>query len=102
MKARIYELRGKYYGTSIEIDFEDGHQEVIKLWDSGNFEPSERWLNFYGYTKEQWDSNELVDNGWGTKSPIKEMDLVCDSHFESDVTYKRALAIVDAINKSRG
>jgi len=100
MKAKLMPLKGKYYGTEIEIHFEDGEdKEVFKLWNTGNFEPSIRELEAYGYTQEQWNNNEEVDNGWGGKTKIQEMDLTCDSHFESKLTYERALKIIDKINQ---
>lgn len=34
----------------------------------------------------------------GGKAPIREMDLICDSHFESRLTYERALKLVKIIN----
>lgn len=102
MKAVLKPLDGKYYGTTIEVDFEDGgDKETFKLWDSGDFTPSIRELESLGYTEEQWINNELVDNGWGGKIPIIEMDIVSDSHFESKLTYERALKIVSLLNKGQ-
>jgi len=99
MKAILKPLDGKYYGTKIEIHFDDGgDKSIIELWDSGDFEPSIRELELYGYTQEQWGKNELVENGYGGKTPIREMDLVCDSHFESKRTYERASKLVSLIN----
>ena len=94
MKAKLLPLKGKYYGTLIEIDFDDNNKttEEIKLWCDGDYTPSERHLNKFGYTKQQWDNNEHVTEcGWDSNThltPIRQLDLVCDSHFESDLTYK--------------
>jgi len=96
--AKLLPLDGKYYGTKIEINFANGDKTEFDIWYSGSYIPSERYLEKYGYTKQQYENNELVDNGWGNKSPIREMDLVCDSHFESEETYLLAKFIVDAIN----
>lgn len=99
MKATLKKLSGKYYGTEIRIDFQDGHEpEIIKLWDNGNYVPSKRELESMGYTEEQWRNNEEVDNGYDGKTPIQELDLICDSHFESETTYIRAMKIIYAIN----
>ena len=99
MKAKLKPLNGKYYGTEIEIEFEDGSDnEVIKFWNTDGFEPSIRELESNGITQKQWDNNELIDNGWDGKSKAKEMDIICDSHFESKLTYERALAVVSALN----
>jgi len=51
-----------------------------------------------GYTKEQWDNNELIDNGFGGKCKIQEADLFEFSHCESQVTYQRALELINKIN----
>lgn len=100
MKAKLKPLNGKYYGTEIEIDFEDGSdKEVIKFWNTDGFEPSKRQLERFGYTQEQWDKNELVDDGYYEMTPIREMDLICDSHFESKLTYEHALKVVAALNE---
>ena len=101
MKATLKTLKGKYYGTIIEIDFADGgDKETIKLWDSGDCTPSERELAMYGYTKYDWDNNILVDAYDGHKLPIWNIDLFPDSHFESELTYKRALEICKRINNN--
>jgi hypothetical protein len=102
MKAKIMPLRGKYYGTEIKIFDEDGTDE-IKLWDSGDFIPSERELKACGLTLKQWVDNEEValDDG-KTLAKAKDILEICDSHFESDLTYKRALKIVTAINLYMG
>ena len=99
MKAILKPLEGKYYGTEIEIDFEDGKaNEVIKLWNIDGYEPSVRELESNGYTQQQWDNNEQVDCGFGEKIEIRKMDLICDSHFESKLTYERALKVIRLIN----
>ena len=106
MKARILPLKGKYYGTEIEIEFNNeenpqpewGNTTSFKLWFSrGN--PSTREINSWGFTREQWINNELVDDGWEEKSPIQELGMLCDSHYESEITYNLALKIVKAINE---
>lgn len=66
--------------------------------DNDSFEPSDRELDNLGYTREDWDNNIEIDNGWGGKSPIKECELIDFSHFESQDTYLDALKIINAIN----
>jgi hypothetical protein len=101
MKATLKPLTGKYYGTEVVIDFQDGESvEVLKLWNNSDFQPSVRELDKHGYTQEQWDNNEEVDNGWGGKTEIRKMDLTSDSHFESKLTYERALKLVNLINRA--
>lgn len=103
MKAILKPLHGKYYGTEIQINFEDGGEtETFKLWDSGDYTPSVRELESMGYTQEQWDNNEPIDDGYTNdgKIPIREAGLICDSHFESKLTYERALKLLNLINNS--
>lgn len=107
MKAILKPLNGKYYGTEIQINFEDGGDtETFKLWDSGDYEPSVRELESMGYTQQQWDNNELVSEGYSDEKgnpymvPIRSAGLICDSHFESKLTYQRALKLLNLINNS--
>ena len=58
MKATLLPLRGKYYGTLIEI--EDGFKHTISLWHSGSFEPSDRELEGI-CSIEQWRNNEKIN-----------------------------------------
>ena len=97
MKAKMLPLSGKYYGTRIEIRYGLSTQ-VITLWDNGNFKPSIRQIERLGYTKEQYDNNELVDDGWSGKCTVKEAMGICDSHFESETTYEFARQIVKKLN----
>lgn len=98
MKAELLPLKGKYYGTEVKIIFNKEYSEVLKLWDSGEFIPSVRQIEKSGYTQEQYDNNELVDNGWGELETVREAMDICDSHFESKTTYDRALEIIKRIN----
>jgi len=98
MKAYIEELSGKYYGTEITVDFEDGSETTFRIWNS-NGNPSDRELATWGHTRRQWEENELVDNGWDGKSRIRSLDLLSDSHYEDQRTYELAKLIVDSINK---
>lgn len=84
MKAKLRPLNGKYYGTEIEIDFQDGSdKEVIKFWNTDGFEPSIREIS-------DCDDEESIK------------EIMCDSHFESKLTYERACKVIDAINTYKG
>ena len=98
MKAKILPLKGKYYGTIISITDHAGKVHEIKFWDNGDFTPSDRELERHGFTREQWQENVLVESGWGIREPVQQVLEICDSHFESQKTYKLCLQIVDAIN----
>ena len=79
MKAKILPLEGKYYGTIVEITYK-GYKYQIELWGDADFEPSER---------------ELAK--WGGKDDFE----ICDSHFESKITYELAKLLVNLINQQR-
>ena len=96
MKATLEPLNGKYYGTKITIADGPLAGRGISLWFA-NGEPSCRELASWGYTQEQWDSNALVDDGWGGLSPIKSLDLICDSHYECKDTLRIAEAIIETL-----
>jgi hypothetical protein len=96
MKAELKPLAGKYYGTEIEITDGSLRDLSFKLWKStGN--PSDRELEKYGYTREHWENNEVTDTQLG-KFAVKDLDIICDSHYESQEVYHLAKAIVNFIN----
>lgn len=76
---KLAPLDGKYYGTII-LD-RDG-EEVATFWDHTDAaHPSVREKASFGdWTEEKW------------------AEYVCDSHWESERDYVRALAIVEAMN----
>lgn len=97
--AELKPLSGKYYGTEIILYVDGEEAQTIKVWDANKvYEPSVRELQRHGYTRKQWDENALVDDGWGGKYPIREADLMCDSHYEDHGDYLVAMEIVKSIN----
>lgn len=101
MRAELIPLDGKYYGTEIRLDFEDGgKEEFIILWESGDNNLSEREIEQNGFTKEQYHNNELVDDGHGKKIRIQLLLQPDDIHFESEKTYRRALQIIEKLNSN--
>ena len=97
MKASLKELDGKYYGTVVAITSDNGYKYTINLW-GGDYTPSKRELALNGFTEKQWEESALVDDGWGGKAPIRQMDITCDNHFESKETYELAEKLVKLIN----
>lgn len=77
----VQPLDGKYYGTIIESS--DG--EEIKIWHSTGYTPSTRQLAEWGLTN--WDAPTEED-----------LDMLSDSHWESQYSYDRACKIVAALN----
>ena len=96
LKAEIIPLMGKYYGTVIKIQKEDAVWD-IRLWNNSNPEPSERQLLDIGYTKEDWENNSLIPDGWGDEVEIRKANLFSDNHYESQQTFDIAQIIVKGI-----
>lgn len=96
MKARLLPLHGKYYGSIIEVT--DGDTKTtIKAWANADYTPSERELASHGVSQDDWDSDALVDDGWGGKIRIRSSDICSDGHFESKWTYELCTRIVNAL-----
>lgn len=87
MKAKLLPLKGKYYGTELIIEYDNGKEYYIKLWggdvtDEDNYKPSEREVeNARQWAEEGDDILEYID---------------C-SHMESVTTYRIAKKIMEAI-----
>ena len=79
MKADILPLNGKYYGTVIQY----GGDRTIEVWDMENYIPSDRQLEYWEMTLEE----------------AKADNMMCDSHYETQESYRIAEAIVKAIRK---
>ena len=100
-KAYLLPIEGKYYSTEVEIRANDGlFLQTIELNIRESNIPSDRTLNYYGYTREQWEKNEMIDNGWGGKEPIQQSDIIiANSHWETRETHQLALYLVEKINQ---
>ena len=101
MKASLLPLEGKYYGTVIYVS-SAGHETTFEVWDSADYQPSDRELARAGVTRQQYDDNAILsyEDFGGEVYPVsaRERCEVCDSHFESQWTYELAKKIVAAIN----
>jgi hypothetical protein len=103
MKAKILPLKGKYYGTEIEVTDLPLNSPYhlpscnFKVWHSGDYLSSDRELGSRDLTREEYNNNSLVECN-NELIPAKEMLEICDSHFESQFTYELAQLIVNAIN----
>lgn len=106
-KAKLLPLKGKYYGTKVELPC----GQEITFWltfvereDNKAYVPSDRELAAEGITREQWDSNELVETtAFGETYYVAARELVeaCD-HFEDQHSYEVALAFVEMYNEKFG
>ena len=106
MKAELAPLGGKYYGTIVNITTDKGADHQITLWNTDDWEPSDRELEGI-CTIEQWRNNALLPTEPSRRYrrrypsgliPAKEAFELCDSHFESRDTYDLAVKIVELIN----
>jgi hypothetical protein len=97
MKAKLKPLTGKYYGTEIEITDGPLKDLSFKLWKStGN--PSDRELVKNGYTRELWENDEIIDDGFNCVTAYEKSDLICDGHYESQEVYQLAKRLVEYLN----
>lgn len=98
MKAKLKELEGKYYGTVVEIEYNDGKNVLkgeVEIWLAYGA-PSIREIKAAGVTKAQWDSNAIIE-GTGGETAQSVLDI-CDSHYETENSLTAAEALVNAIN----
>ena len=82
--AKIRELEGKYYGTIIDILFNDDTKTEIDIWLSGDYVPSERELR----------------QCTGCEDWHNECRECFDYHTESETTYNICKIIVEALKKT--
>jgi hypothetical protein len=84
MKAKLLPLKGKYYGSEIEIttEFPSWPLTHIKIWCNADYVPSNRQLKKLGISLKEVGSGEL-----------------CWSHMESEFSYQLAEYLVDCIEK---
>lgn len=81
MNAYIEPLSGKYYGTKIIIDTGGTTPSELSIWEMGNHQPSTRQL-------EKWNM---------TFGEAKDDGMMCDSHYETELSYKIARIIQKAL-----
>lgn len=97
MDAEIQPLEGKYYGTIIKLLSGPASGQIIKIWLASGV-PSDRELEKSGYTREDWDKNVEVPDGWGGKVPVREICLG-DTHYECVESYRIAQALVQTLKE---
>jgi hypothetical protein len=90
MKAKLAPLKGKYYGTVIEVDTdEDGSfRHSVSVWIDDNSGPSRREYDF-----ERDGKYYTVDMEYG----IYEYEI-CDSHYETKTSLRVANILIHGIN----
>lgn len=93
MTATLPPLKGKYYGTEVEVETPEGSTQ-FSIWLSGG-EPSDRQLSEWGFSREVWDTGNLGRQG---SYEVTRHDYVCDGHWESEIAYQMAKRIADKLN----
>lgn len=94
----IRPLKGKYYGTEIDIVTKCGNTTTIKVWICNGI-PSDRELALAGLTMADWENDKEIDDGWGGKIGCRTVgDIVCDNHYESELSLRIAQRIAEALN----
>lgn len=94
MKAELVPLDcSKYYGTQVQLLDDDGiplssMDDLFEIWVSKG-PPSQRQI-------KQWEEDYREDGEALTSDDI--IDMVSDSHYESEFTYRMATMIVEKIN----
>ena len=99
LAATILNLDYKHYGTNIRLVLDDGRNLDINVWISGGA-PSDEALKEWEVTREEWEANVEVDNGWEGTSPIQNM-FPSDCHYQSQYELEICEQIVKAINGDR-
>jgi len=97
MKATIRPLKGKYYGTEIDIVTDSGNEALLTVWVACG-SPSDREIESWGHTRADWEANLEIDDGWGGKKRIQSADYLCDSHYECEESLMIAKKIVKALS----
>ena len=93
MKAKLVDLRGKYYGTEVDIlDDEGDSMGHVVIWltphSKNDYQPSRREIE--SYMGDEW--------GNPTFEEAKADYEVCDNHYECQLAFNVATKLVEAIN----
>jgi hypothetical protein len=80
--AEVRPLQGKHYGTTVAFHYAN-RTFAINVWIPVG-PPSDEACADWGITKEQWEANVEVDDGWGGTMPIQS-EFPCDSHYQSEI-----------------
>jgi hypothetical protein len=81
MEAHIKPLHGKYYGTEIVYQLPGEDVGSLQVWDRGDGTPSQRQLEDWGMTLQE----------------ARDDDMMCDSHYETTLSYRIAEIVRDAL-----
>lgn len=71
----------KYYGTPIELEFDNGESSTVEVWLNDPYNPSERQLREWNITKDHPEFGEYISDG----------------HYESQLSYDVAKAMLNGI-----
>jgi len=94
MKARLRELKGKYYGTEVEIfDDNDVSVGVAQIWLSPNTDDD------YAMSEREVEHARVVLEMPTESLEELRAEWVCDSHYENRLSYTVAQKLIAAINE---
>lgn len=88
LNAKLLPLRGKHYGSQVELSLGNLKIGVIKVWLSTPFESD----------LSRPSTRELSSNGYKTVEEAAKDGFPCDSHYESELDYRLSLAIQSALD----
>lgn len=94
--AEIMPLEDKHYGTRIRLALDNGEEEYLTVWISGDT-PSDEALKEWGTDRAGWEANIEVEDCWDGTAPIQFV-FPCDSHYQSQYELEVCQQIVDALN----
>jgi hypothetical protein len=98
VRTTLLPLEGKYYGTEVETEFNNGTKEIITIWTQKG-EPSERALAEFDLTKEQWNNNQNFDPKLGINDDYA--DYFPDCHHETEMDLYIAQKLVESLNQRK-
>lgn len=88
LNAKLLPLKGKHYGSQIELALNNKKIGKIKVWMSVPF----------GTDLGNPSTRELTSNGHRTVEEAFEDEFPCDSHYESELDYRISMIIKKALN----
>ena len=98
MSIELEPLEGKYYETRISGTI--GGKRFWLSVSSEDREPSDRELAECGVSRENWNNNVEVDDGWGGRCPVRSAELMdSGGHYERQLTLEIAQKIVEALSQ---
>lgn len=101
MRAELIPYDSKYYGTIVRVFTEDTYYDLT-IWDTSSSVPSIRQIKYRNgdLTQIDYDSNIEIESYiyQNELNAIQDEIKPFDSHFETKISYERALELIQKIN----